>query len=104
MNFLETSELAQNFDFRTRVKMASMKAAGDILADPSQDMYKRLFSQLIVAEPDNSAWLTTIVYQVVQNPAITPESTDSDIQFTVNSVFEKVVKSYYRVVDNENPA
>ena len=97
MGFLETNELAVNQEFKTRVKIATLVAAGQLLAEPTTEDVVRMFAQIVISEVDGLNWLHSMCFQVVANPAISAESSDSDIQFTVNSNFEKVAKAFYKV-------
>lgn len=86
MSFQDTYELTQNEAIRTKVKMATIKAAHAVLGAPErQDEFP--FCYLIIKEPESEYWLNQVVYSVVSNPAISAESTDQDVEFTVNSVF-----------------
>lgn len=93
MSFLEQHELANNQDLRIKVKMAVIKAANSVLGDPSRESEFK-FCYLIIREPDNNYWLNQIMYSVIANPVITTESTDQDIEFTVNSVFGRHAIAY----------
>lgn len=89
-NFQMSYELTQNEGLRTKVRMATIKAANDILADTSPEAVPKYpFSRLVIREPMSNFWLDQMMFSVVSNPVITADSTDSDIQFTVNSVFSK---------------
>ncbi len=84
--------LAVNQVFRQRVKSATIIAANNLAADTSQPSYILSYANKIITNPDGG-WISSITYQVVANPAITYNSTDSDIQFTVNSNFDKCAKA-----------
>jgi len=94
--FKERNELAQNTEFRDKVKIAANIAANDLLADPQQPLRVRQYAGMVVSNADGNEWLSAISYGVVANPAISAESTDSDIQFTVNSIMVKYAYAYYR--------
>jgi len=95
----EQEELANNPDFQVKIKLASLKAANDLLAAIDQPTYVTHYAQSVVTEPNASWWISSMTYGVLTNPAIDENSSDSDIQFTVNSIFEKYAKAYYKVVD-----
>lgn len=83
-------ELTQNDILRTKVRMACVKAANDILADTSAEAAPKWpFCRFVIREPMNSYWLDQIMFSVVSNPMISAQSSDNDIQFEVNSVFSK---------------
>ena len=85
--------LAINAVFRQRVKSATIIAANNLSADTQQPPYVLLYANQIISNPDG-AWVASVTYQVVANPAITFESTDNDLQFTVNSNFDKCARAY----------
>jgi hypothetical protein len=88
--------LAQNSVFRQRVKSASVIAANQIAADTSKAVYIQQYSNILVGTPDAN-WLSGMTYQVVSNPSITYESSDNDIQYAVNSNYDKCAKAYFNV-------
>lgn len=96
---LEIQAIAMDPVFRTRVRIATLKAAGAILADNTRnDEYR--WCQSVLENPDSNEWLSDIVYQVALNPTINStvdanglnNSPDADIEFAVNSVIEKFSK------------
>jgi len=95
----ERDALANNPDFQIRVKMPTLKAANDLLAAVDQPTYVTQYAQMIVTEPNGGGWLSAMTYGVLTNPVINEDSSDEEIQFTVNSIFNKYAKAYYRVVD-----
>lgn len=96
-SFLQRDSLANNEEFRARVKIAMVTAAGQVLSDTSAaGIEQQPFAGRIVSEPNSSYFLDQFTYQVVANPAINENSSDSDIQFTVNSNFAKLAGEYTR--------
>lgn len=95
----ERDALANNPDFQVRVKMPTLKAANDLLAAVDQPTYVIQYAQMIVTEPNGGGWLSSMTYGVLTNPQISEDSTDDEIQFQVNSIFNKYAKAYYRIVD-----
>lgn len=95
----ERDSVANTSAFQTKVKIKTLSAANDLLADPLQADYTKRYAQLIITQPDGSGWLTAISYGVMNNIAINYNSSEGDIQFTVNSIFVKYAKAYYRVID-----
>lgn len=100
MSFLTAGQLAQQGDFKLRVKIAMITAAQAIQTETQtnkMDYQKRnAFAVLVLNEPDFK--LDAFAFGVASNPAITSGSLDSDIQFTVNSIFP----SYAGVKPNDN--
>lgn len=90
--------VARDGAFQLKVKMKVLVAANDLLADPLQPDYVVRYAQLIITEPNGSGWLPALSYGVMNNPAINSDSNEGDIQFTVNSIFVKYAKAYYRIV------
>lgn len=88
--------VAQTPTFQTKVKMAAHKAANNILADPGQVARIRQYSQLIISEPQGIGWLPALSYGCMTNSAINYNSSDGDIEFTVNSIFSKYAFAYFR--------
>lgn len=95
----ERDSVANTTAFQLKVKIKSLSAANDLLADPAQPDYVKRYAQLIITEPSGSGWLTALSYGVMNNPAINWNSSESDIQFTVNSIFVKYAAAYYRIID-----
>lgn len=94
----ERDSVANTSSFQMKVKMKTLSAANDLLADPMQPNYVVNYAQLIVSDPSGSGWLTAISYGVMNNVAINWDSSEGDIQFTVNSIFVKYAKAYYRII------
>lgn len=94
--FLKTTALANDAVFKSKVRMASLKAAGDVLAEPARKSEHPYFKHLIAA-PLDEGWLNPICYQAAQNVSLLANTDenghcsapDSDIEFTVNSVITK---------------
>lgn len=95
----ERDSVTNTSDFRTKVKLKSLSAANDLLADNQQPKYVVNYAQIIVTTPSGEGWLTALSYGVMNNPAINWNSSEGDIQFTVNSIFVKYAKAYYRITE-----
>ncbi|WP_343702685.1 hypothetical protein [Chitinophaga sp.] len=95
MSFVERHLLVRNEDLRVKTKMAVIKAANAVLSAPEREQEHK-FCYLVISEPENTYWLDQIMYSTVSNPAITEASTDSDIEFTVNSVFGRHALAFNR--------
>ena len=93
---IERDSCANTVDFQTKVKIASLSAANDLLADTAQADYTIKYAQLIVTNPQGG-WVVSMSYGVMSNPAINCGSSQSDIQFTVNSIFVKYAAAYYQI-------
>ena len=89
--------LAVNPVFRQRVKSAGIIAANNLAADTTQAAYLLSYCNQIITNPDGG-WISALTYQVVSNPAITYNSTDNDIQFTVNSNMDKCARAYGNIL------
>lgn len=94
----QRDSVAETTPFRNKVKMATHIAAGNILADPGSPARVRQFAQIVITDPAGIQWLAAVTYGVLTNAAINAGSTDSDILFTVNSIFSKYAYAYYREV------
>lgn len=92
MTFAEQIELAEDGLFQARVRQATITAAIAVMAEtPTAETQaaheKRTALALrILSEPTGTqrAW----AYAVAANPAITAESSDGDLQWTVNSLWD----------------
>lgn len=88
MSFLTQSALASDADFVARVTQAAVTAGKDIQAEPGDTVghIKRTdYALQVLRSPQVFGPL--FAQGVASNPAITGASTDSDIQFTVNSLW-----------------
>ena len=95
----ERDSVARTGSFQMKVKMKSLSAANDLLADTLQPDHVKRYAQLIITEPNGTGWLPALSYGVMNNAAINWNSSEGDIQFTVNSIFVKYAKAYYRIVN-----
>jgi len=103
MSLLDQYALANNPEFRQKVRTATIISANQIAAAIDQPTWNYTFANEVIKNP-NGGWIDSMVFQVVANPAITAESPDGDIQFTVNSNFEKVAKAWSGVIEITPPA
>ncbi|MBP8291464.1 MAG: hypothetical protein KAX65_01750 [Caldilineaceae bacterium] len=86
MTLTEQYNLASNSDFIKRVTMAMINAAIAISnegAGAANHALRARHAARVLNEPGNFA--PGFALGVASNPVVTAESTDSDIQFTVNS-------------------
>lgn len=95
----ERDSVTNTSAFQMKVKLKTLSAANDLLSDPLQADHTKRYAQLVITEPSGAGWLTAISYGVMNNPAINFNSSEVDIQFTVNSIFVKYAKAYYRVIN-----
>ena len=95
----ERDSVTNTIAFQKKVKLKALSAANDLLADPTQSDYTKRYAQLIITEPSGFGWLMALSYGVMNNPVINWNSSESDIQFTINSIFIKYAKAYYRIIN-----
>ena len=95
----ERDSVTNTIAFQKKVKLKALSAANDLLADTAQAEHTKRYAQLIITEPTGNGWLTALSYGVMNNPAINYNSPESDIQFTINSIFIKYAKAYYRIIN-----
>lgn len=88
MTFLDQFNTAQNPDFRRRVEMALVKAAVSVMAESAATdghAERAAFAGRVLAAPATTSGPAAAA--VATNPVITSESSDGDLEFTVNSMF-----------------
>ena len=94
MAFVDQYALATDTTFGQRVQVAMMTAAVQVAAETEgadETVYdKRQQLATKVLQSGGVATLQWFIWAVVANPVITGASTDSDLQFTVNSVWNAV--------------
>ena len=61
MTNIERHQLAENADFRLKVNVASISAAGDILAGVDRSPYLINYAQIIISNPDGQGWLNALL-------------------------------------------
>jgi hypothetical protein len=94
----QRDSMALNDSFQTRVRVATISASKDILAAQGQAVELIKYCELIISDPEgNHGWLSSVSYGVATAPGITLTATDSDIQFTVNSILPSYAKAYFQV-------
>lgn len=88
----EITDLAQHPTFLRAVTPAMVKAAvavGAELADQTQrSLARHALSVNVLGNPH--AWAPSFAWAVAANPVITLESSDNDVEFTVNSVWDAI--------------
>jgi hypothetical protein len=93
MTFSDSAYLARNPGFVDRVLIAMVTAAqqiGEETQDATVDHYRlrRALATNVLGNPD--AWAPKFALAVVTNQVIAITSSDSDIQFTVNSMWDSI--------------
>lgn len=90
---LEAAALARYDPFRDRVLVAVVQAARDVSSEatsdnPDIDRLRQALAVKVINQPEQYA--ERFAWAVIANPAITLAATDSDLQYTVNSVWNAV--------------
>lgn len=89
MSFIDQFQLAQDGEFIGRVTMAMQKSANAIYSEaPSTPGHtqRAQFAVGVLAQPQTKG--RQYSFSVASNPSITSESSDNDIEFTVNSMWD----------------
>lgn len=96
MALSDMTDLAVYPPFVRRVTAAMLKAAVAVGAEEFDGTGYRLSRRALVKQAleDSPLWGSRFAYAVVSNPAINYASTDSDIEFTVNSVWDAMSGAY----------
>jgi hypothetical protein len=91
MAYLDQAALAADVDFQSRVRVAIVTAAVDVMGEAKGAMTDTVFNKRQVFAyqvlGNSLGYLERFVWAVVANVAITGASVDGDIQFTVNSLW-----------------
>jgi len=93
MAFTTQYTLSQDATFRSRIQIAMWKAAIDISGESRASLgnlqwIKRQALAASVLRSEPSVWIDQFALAVCQNEALSAASTDGDIQFTVNSIWD----------------
>lgn len=91
MPFVDQHDLGSNNGFRKRVAIAMVKSAIAVKAEPANTMHHDARAALafqVLRDMDN--WVKVFVFAVVTNGSINASSTDADIEFTVNSIWDAI--------------
>ena len=91
MSLADQAQLARFEGFRDRVLVAAVQAARDVAAEESsgdqrKDDLRATLSTNVLNDPEG--YLERFSWAVAANVAISFASTDSDIQYTVNSLWD----------------
>lgn len=91
MTYASAATLAADAAFQARVRVAIVTAAVDVMGESKTGLSDTVFDKRQALAHavlnDSAGYLDRFVWCVVANVAISSASTDSDIQFTVNSVW-----------------
>lgn len=91
MTYLDQAALAANADFQLRLKVAMATAATQISGEAKASLTDAVYAKRqalaagVLLEP--ARWVERFAWAVTSNVAINAQSSDSDIQFTVNSMW-----------------
>lgn len=90
MALLDSAELASDGTFRARVQTAIVAAALDIVgedasANEAASLRRQSLAVHVLNGPDN--FVSRFAWAVAANPAITPDSSDNDLAYTVTTVW-----------------
>ena len=94
MAFADQAALADDAEFRSRVRVALATAASQVMGEDrtgySDDHFgqRQSLAYQVLTTAAGGAWLEAFVWGTVQNAAITGSSVDSDIQFQVNAMWD----------------
>jgi hypothetical protein len=88
MSFVEQVTLAEEPEFKRRVQGAMVKSAIFVSSeDPATAGHATRVQWATQVLRDPAHYAARMAFGVAANPAITADSTDADIEFTVNSVW-----------------
>jgi hypothetical protein len=94
MAFVDQYALATDATFSQRVQVAMMTAAVQVSAEAlgaDETVYdKRQQLAVRVLQSGGASTLQWFIWAVITNAVVTDASTDSDLQFTVDSVWDAV--------------
>ena len=100
MSFRDNTELAQFAPFVARVQAAMVKSAIAVNSeDPSTEAHSTRVQWATQVLRDPAHYAARMAFGVAANPIITAESSDSEIEFTVNSVWN----AYAGVITTPEP-
>lgn len=93
MAYIDSYNLSQNSIFQGKVAIAIATASSQIYGESTSgdndlDQKRAALSFAVLRDP--VAWKNIFSVAVCTNPVITDSSSDSDIQFTVNSLWNDI--------------
>jgi hypothetical protein len=97
MAFVDQAALASDTSFLARVRVAVVTAATQIMGEDKAAADDVVFAkrQALAGDALTTAGLSVLqafAWAVVANPSIVTGSTDSDIQFTINAVWNDIAR------------
>jgi hypothetical protein len=91
VSYTEQAALAADTSFRDKVRVAIVTSAVDVMGVAKGSMSDTVFGKrqsfAYQVISNSNGYVDRFAWSVVANVAITGASTDSDIQFTVNSLW-----------------
>ena len=91
MAFIDSIALANDQNFRNRCEIAMIAAAQSVASEATSTANHVSRAALAKAIENNpSAFVMAFALGVAANPAITTASVDSDLQFSVNAIFNGI--------------
>lgn len=94
MTLQEKASLLINDEFKSKIRMAALKAAKDLINDTNIDMLVRKYA-LRVRNNIFGDWLNHLTFLVVEHEQTTATVDDALLQNIVNSVFTQAAEQYY---------
>lgn len=93
---IDIADLADYPPFIRRVTAASVMAAVDVGSETYDGTQYRIMRRALATQVLKNAenWGSVFAWGVAANPAITADSPDSDIEFTVNSLWDALAGAY----------
>ncbi|GII89629.1 hypothetical protein Ssi03_76190 [Sphaerisporangium siamense] len=94
MAYIDQANLAADATFQLRLKVAMATAATQIAGEAKAQMSDAVYAKRQALAADvlrqPAKWVESFAWAVTSNAAITAASLDSDIQFTVNSMWSDI--------------
>lgn len=94
MTLQEKATLLINDEFKSKIRMAALKAARDLINDNSIDKLVRKYA-LRVRNNIFGDWINHLTFLVVEHEQTTAAVDDTLLQNIVNSVFTSAAEQYY---------
>ncbi|TDQ01236.1 hypothetical protein [Labedaea rhizosphaerae] len=102
----DVADLAAYPPFIRRVTAATVKAAvavGNEVYDGTQyRIMRRALATQVLKHAEN--WGEVFAWGVSANPAVNPDATDNDVEFTVNSLWDAMAGAYTETSGGSNQA
>lgn len=91
MALIDQAQLASDGTFRARVQVALVAAALEVVgesADTPSSFARQTLGLKVLTDPDTVT--PRFAWAVVANPAITADSSDNDIAYTITTVWDDI--------------